>query len=60
MLSSCEDQDLNSNPPYSLLYNYYDVSLENLVFDLLIIPPLYSHYIHLFLVISLLDIVLIL
>ena len=31
-------QDLLSNSPYCLPYNSYDVSLENLVFDQLIIP----------------------
>ena len=31
-------QDLISNSPYYLPYNSYDVSLENLVLDQLIIP----------------------
>ena len=31
-------QDLTSNSPYCLPYSSYDVSLENLVLDQLIIP----------------------
>ena len=34
-----------SNSPYCLLYNLYDVSLENLVLDQLIIPSLICFFI---------------
>ena len=50
-------KDLISNFPYCLPYNSYDVSLENLVLEQLIIPLLIFFFI---LMISLLDIVLIL
>ena len=50
-------QDLISNSPYYLPYNSYDVSLENLVLDQLIIPWLIFFSI---LITYLLDIVLIL
>ena len=33
-----KSQDLISNSPYSLLYSFCDVSLENLVLDQLMIP----------------------
>ena len=47
-------KDLISNFPYCLLYNSYDVSLENLVLEQLIIPLLIFFFI---LITSLLDIV---
>ena len=50
-------KDLISNFPYCLPYNSYDVSLENLVLEQLIIPLLIFFFI---LITSLLDIVLIL
>ena len=50
-------KDLISNSPYCLPYNSYDVSLENLVLEQLIIPLLIFFFI---LITSLLDIVLIL
>ena len=49
-------QDLISNSPFRLLYNSYDVSLENLVLDQLLIPLLIFVF---FLITCLLDIVLI-
>ena len=50
-------KDLICNFPYCLPYNSYDVSLENLVLEQLIIPLLIFFFI---LITSLLDIVLIL
>ena len=50
-------KDLIDNSPYCLPYNSYDVSLENLVLEQLIIPLLIFFFI---LITSLLDIVLIL
>ena len=50
-------KDLIGNSPYCLPYNSYDVSLENLVLEQLIIPLLIFFFI---LITSLLDIVLIL
>ena len=37
-ISPFNSQDLTSNSPYCLPYNSYDVNLENLVLDQLIIP----------------------
>ena len=36
----CNPQDLFSNSPYCLLYDSYDVHLENLVLDEMTIPEL--------------------
>ena len=36
----CNPQDLFSNSPYCLLYDSYDVNLENLVLDKMTIPEL--------------------
>ena len=48
MIKPLNSQDLISNSPYCLLYNSYDVSLENLELDQPIIPKLifflYSHH----------------
>ena len=38
MIEPLNSQDLISNSPYCLLYNPYDVSLENLELDQPIIP----------------------
>ena len=50
-------QDLLSNSPDYLSYNSYDISLENLVSDQLIIPKLILFF---FLITYLVDIILIL
>ena len=52
----CNSQDLISNSPNCLLYNSYNISLENLELDQLMIPQFVFFFI---LIICLLDIVLI-
>ena len=56
-ISPFNSQDFISNSPYCLPYNSYDVNLENLVLDQLIIPCLVFYFI---LITSMLNIVLIL
>ena len=56
MIELLNSQDLISNSPYCLLYNSYDVSLENLELDQPIIPKLIFFYI---LISCLLDIIII-
>ena len=47
-------KDLINNPPYCLPYNYYDINLENLVMDQLVILSLIFFFI---LITCLLDII---
>ena len=56
MIKPLNSQDLISNSPYCLLYNSYDVTLENLELDQPIIPKLIFFYI---LISCLLDIIII-
>ena len=56
MIKPLNSQDLISNSLYCLLYNSYDVSLENLELDQPIIPKLIFFYI---LISCLLDIIII-
>ena len=45
-------QDLIGDSPYCLLFNFYDVCLENLSLDLLIIPQLIFFFILIFCVLD--------
>ena len=56
MIKPLNSQDLISNSPNCLLYNSYDVTLENLELDQPIIPKLIFFYI---LISCLLDIIII-
>ena len=56
MIKPLNSQDLISNSPNCLLYNSYDVTLENLELDQPIVPKLIFFY---FLISCLLDIIII-